>query len=264
MARSPTETLDLPVLPLRDVVVFPHMVIPLFVGRDKSMHALEQAMEADKRILLLAQKSAETDDPSAADLYQVGTLAQVLQLLKLPDGTIKVLVEGLSRVNVTQVTERDGALHGVGEEIESDESREPREIEAIARSLMSLTLTRAVPSTRTLMVPSGNLSNCSTWASAPTVYRSAAAGSSVSADFCASNRMRLSDSIACSSARMDLSRPTNSGITMCGNTTTSRNGNTGRSRRWESERAMGAPADGGQGGAKRHGPVMGPSTQGCK
>ncbi|MNK44321.1 Lon protease [compost metagenome] len=138
MARSPTETLDLPVLPLRDVVVFPHMVIPLFVGRDKSMHALEQAMAADKRILLLAQKSAETDDPSAADLYQVGTLAQVLQLLKLPDGTIKVLVEGLSRVNVTQVTERDGALQGIATEIESDESREPREIEAIARSLMSL------------------------------------------------------------------------------------------------------------------------------
>ncbi|MCC7635966.1 endopeptidase La [Stenotrophomonas rhizophila] len=138
MARSPTETLDLPVLPLRDVVVFPHMVIPLFVGRDKSMHALEQAMAADKRILLLAQKSAETDDPTAADLYQVGTLAQVLQLLKLPDGTIKVLVEGLSRVNVTQVTEREGALHGLANEIESDESREPREIEAIARSLMSL------------------------------------------------------------------------------------------------------------------------------
>lgn len=138
MARSPSETLDLPVLPLRDVVVFPHMVIPLFVGRDKSMHALEQAMEADKRILLLAQKSAETDDPTAADLYQVGTLAQVLQLLKLPDGTIKVLVEGLSRVNVTQVTERDGALQGIASEIESDESREPREIEAIARSLMSL------------------------------------------------------------------------------------------------------------------------------
>ena len=138
MARSPTETLDLPVLPLRDVVVFPHMVIPLFVGRDKSMHALEQAMAADKRILLLAQKSAETDDPTAVDLYQVGTLAQVLQLLKLPDGTIKVLVEGLSRVNVTQVTEREGALHGLANEIESDESREPREIEAIARSLMSL------------------------------------------------------------------------------------------------------------------------------
>src|SRR6185437_3147644 len=138
MARSPSETLDLPVLPLRDVVVFPHMVIPLFVGRDKSMHALEQAMEADKRILLLAQKSAETDDPQAADLYQVGTLAQVLQLLKLPDGTIKVLVEGLSRVQVTSVSERDGSLHGQAVEIEAADAREPREIEAIARSLMSL------------------------------------------------------------------------------------------------------------------------------
>lgn len=138
MARSPSETLDLPVLPLRDVVVFPHMVIPLFVGRDKSMHALEQAMDADKRILLLAQKSAETDDPQAADLYQVGTLAQVLQLLKLPDGTIKVLVEGLSRVQVTSVSERDGALHGQAVEIDAADAREPREIEAIARSLMSL------------------------------------------------------------------------------------------------------------------------------
>jgi len=138
MPRSPTETLDLPVLPLRDVVVFPHMVIPLFVGRDKSMHALEQAMEADKRILLLAQKSAETDDPQAADLYQVGTLAQVLQLLKLPDGTIKVLVEGLSRVQVNQVDERNGALHGQAVEIATQDDREAREVEAIARSLMSL------------------------------------------------------------------------------------------------------------------------------
>src|SRR3546814_1125852 len=86
-----------PVLPLRDVVVFPHMAIPLFVGREKSIHALDLAMEGDKRILLLAQKSAETDDPEAGDLYEVGTLAQVLQLLKLPDGTIKVLVEGVSR-----------------------------------------------------------------------------------------------------------------------------------------------------------------------
>ncbi len=138
MAQSQLEVLDLPVLPLRDVVVFPHMVIPLFVGRDKSMQALERAMEADKRILLLAQKSAETDDPAAADLYTVGTLAQVLQLLKLPDGTIKVLVEGLSRVSVDKVYEQDGALQGHGVELESDESREPREIEAIARSLMSL------------------------------------------------------------------------------------------------------------------------------
>ncbi|WP_411834539.1 endopeptidase La [Pseudoxanthomonas mexicana] len=136
--RSESEILDLPVLPLRDVVVFPHMVIPLFVGRDKSMRALEQAMESDKRILLLAQKSAETDDPAAADLYAVGTLAQVLQLLKLPDGTIKVLVEGVGRVNVSGIVERDGSLYGRGEQIESTEGREPREIEAVARSLMSL------------------------------------------------------------------------------------------------------------------------------
>lgn len=139
MSDSPErETLSLPVLPLRDVVVFPHMVIPLFVGRDKSIHALDQAMEADKRILLVAQKSAETDDPGAADLYQIGTLAQVLQLLKLPDGTIKVLVEGVSRVNVHDVTETGGALTGLAEVVEPENDREEREIEAIARSLMGL------------------------------------------------------------------------------------------------------------------------------
>ena len=80
---SDRETMNLPVLPLRDVVVFPHMVIPLFVGRDKSIRALDLAMEADKRILLVAQRSAETDDPTGKDLYETGTLAQVLQLLKL-------------------------------------------------------------------------------------------------------------------------------------------------------------------------------------
>ena len=138
MARSDSQFLDLPVLPLRDVVVFPHMVIPLFVGRDKSMRALEQAMEADKRILLLAQRSAETDDPAAADMYSIGTLAQVLQLLKLPDGTIKVLVEGMARVNVSEVSERDGSLYGRAEEIDSSDIREGREVEAVARSLMSL------------------------------------------------------------------------------------------------------------------------------
>ena len=138
MARSDSHLLDLPVLPLRDVVVFPHMVIPLFVGRDKSMRALEQAMESDKRILLLAQKSAETDDPGAADMYTVGTLAQVLQLLKLPDGTIKVLVEGTARVNVSDISERDGSLYGRGEEVDSSDLREGREVEAVARSLMSL------------------------------------------------------------------------------------------------------------------------------
>ena len=85
MTTPNTEILDLPVLPLRDVVVFPHMVIPLFVGRDKSIRALDMAMEGDKRILLVAQKSADVDDPAADDVYATGTLAQVLQLLKLPD-----------------------------------------------------------------------------------------------------------------------------------------------------------------------------------
>ena len=137
---SPAEhpALVLPVLPLRDVVVFPHMVIPLFVGRDKSIRALDIAMEGDKRILLVAQKSAETDDPGASDLHPIGTLAQVLQLLKLPDGTIKVLVEGLVRARVDGVREDDGALSGNADTIDSAESREPREVEAIARSLMSM------------------------------------------------------------------------------------------------------------------------------
>ncbi|RRN79155.1 endopeptidase La [Pseudoxanthomonas sp. SGD-10] len=138
MSRTRSDALELPVLPLRDVVVFPHMVIPLFVGRDKSMRALEQAMEGDKQILLVAQKSAETDDPQAADLYTVGTLATVLQLLKLPDGTIKVLVEGTARVQVGDIAERDGALHGRGTLVEPGTSRDPREIEAVARTLTSL------------------------------------------------------------------------------------------------------------------------------
>ncbi|KAB8195597.1 endopeptidase La [Lysobacter maris] len=132
------ETLDLPVLPLRDVVVFPHMVIPLFVGRDKSIRALDVAMEADKRILLVAQKSADIDDPGADDLYATGTLAQVLQLLKLPDGTIKVLVEGVSRVKVDDVEERDGLLAGHAEVVAPVLDRDPRELEAISRSLMGL------------------------------------------------------------------------------------------------------------------------------
>ena len=138
MTTPTTEILELPVLPLRDVVVFPHMVIPLFVGRDKSIRALDMAMEGDKRILLVAQKSAEVDDPTADDVYATGTLAQVLQLLKLPDGTIKVLVEGVSRAAISGVTERDGSLVGQGVEVEATEGREPREIEAVARSLMTL------------------------------------------------------------------------------------------------------------------------------
>ena len=129
---------DIPVLPLRDVVVFPSMVIPLFVGREKSIRALDQAMDRDKRILLVAQKSPETDDPVAADLYEVGTLAQVLQLLKLPDGTIKVLVEGVARARLSRVREADDALAADAELLDPVEPKDPREVEAIVRSLMSL------------------------------------------------------------------------------------------------------------------------------
>ncbi|HIM24029.1 MAG TPA: endopeptidase La, partial [Rhodospirillales bacterium] len=89
-----------PVLPLRDIVVFPHMIVPLFVGRDKSVLALEDVMKDDKQILLVAQKNAAQDDPTADDIYKVGTVSTVLQLLKLPDGTVKVLVEGVRRAKI--------------------------------------------------------------------------------------------------------------------------------------------------------------------
>lgn len=89
-----TESRTYPVLPLRDIVVFPHMIVPLFVGREKSVAALEKVMDAGKEILLLTQKSPSVDDPVPGDLYEVGTVGTILQLLKLPDGTVKVLVEG--------------------------------------------------------------------------------------------------------------------------------------------------------------------------
>ena len=101
----------IPVLPLRDVVVYPNMVVPLFVGRDKSIKSLEDAMnDNNKTILLVTQKSPDIDDPNESELYQVGCLASILQLLKLPDGTMKVLVEGLSRANILDVTDYDSSL----------------------------------------------------------------------------------------------------------------------------------------------------------
>ncbi len=104
----PTEPIQLPLLPLRDVVVFPHMVMPLFVGRPKSIKALEAAMETGKSILLVAQKTASKDEPTVQDLYQVGCIANILQMLKLPDGTVKVLVEGTQRADVSQVEDSLG------------------------------------------------------------------------------------------------------------------------------------------------------------
>src|SRR5215469_2275753 len=96
-----------PVLPLRDIVVFPHMIVPLFVGREKSVRALEDVMKDDKQILLVTQRNAAQDDPSTADIFTVGTIGTVLQLLKLPDGTVKVLVEGGQRARIARFVDND-------------------------------------------------------------------------------------------------------------------------------------------------------------
>ena len=134
-----TPTLDaLPVLPLRDVVVYPHMVIPLFVGRDKSMRALERAMEGERQILLVAQKSPDIDDPAVADLHQIGTLASVLQLLKLPDGTVKVLVEGQTRVAIESWHDVAGMLSATSRPIEPVYGERERELDVVSRTLVSL------------------------------------------------------------------------------------------------------------------------------
>jgi len=125
-----------PVLPLRDVVVYPHMVIPLFVGREKSIVALDRAMNAGKKILLIAQQKADLDDPQPEDLYEIGTLATILQLLKLPDGTVKVLVEGGERANVDQIMVGDhfsAEITILGEEEQHDE----REIDVLVRSIIA-------------------------------------------------------------------------------------------------------------------------------
>jgi ATP-dependent Lon protease len=139
----------LPVLPLRDVVVYPHMVIPLFVGREKSILALEQAMKVNKQILLLAQKQADVDDPQPKDLYQVGTIATILQLLKLPDGTVKVLVEGTERASVAVLTTGDYFAAQVAP-LGDTEQYEEREMDVLVRSVVSqfeqyVKLNRKVP-----------------------------------------------------------------------------------------------------------------------
>ncbi|MCR4266014.1 endopeptidase La [Nitratireductor sp. ZSWI3] len=138
MTQSPKtagETLY-PVLPLRDIVVFPHMIVPLFVGRDKSIKALEEVMGAERQILLATQMNAADDDPEPSGIYDVGTLANVLQLLKLPDGTVKVLVEGTSRARVKSFTERED-FHEAYAELLPEPEEDEVEIEALARSVVS-------------------------------------------------------------------------------------------------------------------------------
>src|ERR1700728_2318739 len=119
-----------PVLPLRDIVVFPHMIVPLFVGREKSVRALEAVMKDDKQILLVAQKNAAQDDPSADDIYRVGTVSTILQLLKLPDGTVKVLVEGGRRAKITAFKETETYFEAFTAPM-PDQLGEAKELEAL-------------------------------------------------------------------------------------------------------------------------------------
>jgi ATP-dependent Lon protease len=134
----PSSPIDLPMLPLRDVVVFPHMVIPLFVGRPKSIKALESAMSSDRRIMLVAQKTAAKDEPDAGDMFDVGCVSTILQMLKLPDGTVKVLVEGQQRARVQQIT--DGEAHFLASVLpvdpQSEQGADSSEIEALRRAVM--------------------------------------------------------------------------------------------------------------------------------
>jgi ATP-dependent Lon protease len=133
----PATPLDLPLLPLRDVVVFPHMVIPLFVGRPKSIKALELAMESERRIMLVAQKTAAKDEPSASDMFEVGCVSTILQMLKLPDGTVKVLVEGQQRARVDAIEDAETHFTATVVPVEATDSAEKSsEIEALRRAVM--------------------------------------------------------------------------------------------------------------------------------
>ena len=135
MTKAPSGVLY-PVLPLRDIVVFPHMIVPLFVGREKSVRALEDVMKDDKQILLVTQKNAAQDDPNPEDIYEVGAVGTVLQLLKLPDGTVKVLVEGGQRARITSFAENEEFFQAYAELIE-ESAGEAQELEALSRAVVS-------------------------------------------------------------------------------------------------------------------------------
>ena len=123
-----------PVLPLRDIVVFPHMIVPLFVGRDKSVRALEEVMQDDKQILLSSQIDPAQDDPAAEDIFRAGVLANVLQLLKLPDGTVKVLVEGVARVQISEFLDNEDFFEARAEYL-TELPGDPATIEALLRTV---------------------------------------------------------------------------------------------------------------------------------
>ena len=125
-----------PVLPLRDIVAFPGMIVPLFVGREKSVKALEEVMREDKNILVVTQKNAQEDDPGTEDVFEVGTIASVLQLLKLPDGTVKVLIEGISRAHIENFVRSEDYFEAEAIPFESEDDDEV-EAEALARSAVN-------------------------------------------------------------------------------------------------------------------------------
>src|ERR1700755_2683927 len=133
---SPGTVESYPVLPLRDIVVFPHMIVPLFVGREKSIRALEEVMKSDALIMLATQKNASDDDPVPASIYEVGTLASVLQLLKLPDGTVKVLVEGAERTKIEKYPARTDYYEAEAVVL-ADTVGDTVEAEAMARSVVT-------------------------------------------------------------------------------------------------------------------------------
>lgn len=137
MSKERQELISIPVLPLRDVVVYPHMVIPLFVGREKSIRCLEAAVEQDKQIFLVAQKEAATEEPEKSDVYEVGTIASILQLLKLPDGTIKVLVEGGRRAHIDSFTQDDPFFTANVEPLEAEDDIPERELDVLVRSAIT-------------------------------------------------------------------------------------------------------------------------------
>ena len=130
-----SKSLVLPILPLRDIVVFPHMIVPLFVGREKSVRALEEVMRGDKQILLATQKNSGDDDPAPSAIYEIGVVASVLQLLKLPDGTVKVLVEGKSRAQIEGFTDQADYFEAKIA-ILADEGGEAEEAEALSRAVV--------------------------------------------------------------------------------------------------------------------------------
>ena len=148
------ETKKLPMMPIRDVVIFPYMMTPFVVGRESSVHALEEALAADKKIFLATQHDASIDEPKANEIYQVGTIVNIVQSLKLPDGNIKVLVEGIERGKILQVTDSDGYMQASVR---------------LARYVTETILARSTPSTRTLMLPSGSFKLCTMLTIVPTL-----------------------------------------------------------------------------------------------